>query len=71
MGLAQDEELAQTLGTEGAETIGDTLAESNGIANTEEVEKKKSTQSIDSEVSEVTQTSSPNMSQKASALATV
>ena len=57
MGLAQDEELAQTLGTEGAETIWDTLVESNGIANTEEVEKKQSTQSTDSEVSEVTEAS--------------
>ena len=59
----QDEELAQTFGTKGTETIGDKLAESNGIANKYEVEKEKSTQDTDSEVSEVTQASSPNMSQ--------
>ena len=59
----QDEELAQTFGTKGTETIGGKLAESNGIANKYEVEKEKSTQDTDSEVSEVTQASSPNMSQ--------
>ena len=60
---AHEDKLAQTFGTEGAETIGGKLAESNGIANIDEVEKEKSTQDTDSEVSEVTQTSSPNMSQ--------
>ena len=59
----QNDELAQRFNTEGGETIGDKLAESNGIANKDEVEKEKSTQDTDSEVSEVTQASSPNMSQ--------
>lgn len=49
---AQDNELAQTFDTKGAETVGDKLAESNGIADKDEVEKKKSTQSTDSEVTE-------------------
>ena len=49
---AQDNELAQTFDTEGAETVGDKLAELNGIANKDEVEKKKSTRSTDSEVTE-------------------
>ena len=52
MGLAQDEELAKTLGTEGAETIWDTLAESNEIADKGEVEKRKCTWVTDSEVIE-------------------
>ena len=60
---AQDNELAQTFDTEGAETIGDKLAESNGIANKDELDKEKSTQDTDSEVSKVTHASSPNMSQ--------
>ena len=38
----QDEQLAQTFGTKGTETIGDKLAESNGIADKDEVQKKKS-----------------------------
>lgn len=46
---AQDNELAQTSDTEGAETVGDKLAELNGIADKDEVEKKKSTRSTDSE----------------------
>ena len=46
----QDNELAQTFDTEGAETVGDKLAELNGIADKDEVEKKKSTQSTDSKV---------------------
>lgn len=54
---ARDEELAQTFGTEGEKTIGDTLAESNGTTDKEEVEKKHSTPSSDSEDSEVTQAS--------------
>ena len=49
---AQDKELAQTSDTEGAETVGDKLAELNGIADKDEVEKKKSTRSTDSEVTE-------------------
>ena len=49
---AQDNELAQTFDTEGAETVGGKLAELNGIANKDEVEKKKSTRSTDSEVTE-------------------
>lgn len=49
---AQDNELAQTSDTEGAETVGDKLAELNGIADKDEVEKKKSTRSTDSEVTE-------------------
>ena len=60
---AHEDKLAQTFGTEGAETIGGKLAESNGIANKYEVEKEKSTHDTDSKVSEVTQASSPNMSQ--------
>ena len=52
---AQDEELAQKFGAVGAETIGETVPESNGIAEKEEVEKKHSMQSTDSEVSEVTE----------------
>ncbi|KAE8814830.1 hypothetical protein D1007_07841 [Hordeum vulgare] len=41
MHQAQDEELTQTRGTEGAETIGDKLADSNGIAVKDELEEKK------------------------------
>ena len=37
----QDDELAQRFNTEGGETIGDKLAESNGIADKDEVQKKK------------------------------
>ena len=56
MQLAQDEELAQTFGIEGANTIGDTMRESNETAD-KEVEKTQSTQSSDSEDSEVTEAS--------------
>ncbi|KAE8804090.1 hypothetical protein D1007_20053 [Hordeum vulgare] len=47
---AQNEELAQTFVTKGAETIGDKLAESNGISDNDEVENMKSTQSTDCEI---------------------
>ena len=60
---AHEDKLAQIFGTEGAETIGGKLAEPTGGANRYEVEKEKRPQDTDSEVSEVTQTSSPNMSQ--------
>ena len=56
MQSARDEELAQTFGTKGADTIGDTMRESNGTAD-KEVKKKQSTQSSDSEDSEVTEVS--------------
>lgn len=56
MQSALDEELAQTFGTEGADTLGDTLRESNGTAD-KEVEKKQSTHSSDSEDFEVTEAS--------------
>ena len=56
MQSARDEELAQTFGTEGADTIGDTMRESNGPAD-KEVEKKQSTQSSDSEDSKVIEAS--------------
>ena len=39
----QDEELAQTFGTKGTETIGDNLADSTGIADKDGVEKNEST----------------------------
>ena len=48
----QDDELAQRFNTEGGETIGDKLAESNEIADKGEVEKKKNTWSTGSEVIE-------------------
>lgn len=57
MHQVQDEELEQTWGTEGAETIGDNLADSNGIAGKDELEENKSTQSTDSGLSEVTEVS--------------
>ncbi|KAE8777490.1 hypothetical protein D1007_49721 [Hordeum vulgare] len=53
MHQVQDEELKQTSGTEGAETIGDNLADSNGIAGKDELEENKSTQSTDFGLSEV------------------
>lgn len=46
----QDIELAQMFDTEGGETIGDNLADSNVRADKDEEEKKKSTQSTHSEV---------------------
>ncbi|KAE8793568.1 hypothetical protein D1007_31853 [Hordeum vulgare] len=55
MHQVQDEELEQTWGTEGVETIGDNLADSNGIAGKDELEENKSTQSTDSGLSEVTE----------------
>ncbi|KAE8820490.1 hypothetical protein D1007_01638 [Hordeum vulgare] len=45
----QDNELAQTFDTEGAETIGDKLADSNVRADKDEADKKKSTPSTHSE----------------------
>lgn len=48
----QDEQLAQTFGTKGTETIGDKLADSTGIADKDGVEKNESTQSTNSEVTE-------------------
>ena len=48
----QDEQLAQTFGTKGTETIGDKLTDSTGIADKYGVEKKKSTQSTNFEVTE-------------------
>ena len=54
---AQNKVLAQTSGTQGAETIGDRLAESNGIADKDGVKKKKSTQSTDFGLSEVREVS--------------
>ena len=47
----QDEQLAQTFGTKGTETIGDKLADSTRIADKYGVENEKSTQDTDSEVS--------------------
>ncbi|KAE8769945.1 hypothetical protein D1007_58384 [Hordeum vulgare] len=64
MHQAQDEELAQTWGTEGAETIGDKLADSNGIADKDELEENKSTQSTDSKLSEVTEELTDNETSK-------
>ncbi|KAE8787364.1 hypothetical protein D1007_38681 [Hordeum vulgare] len=52
MHQVQDEELEQTWGTKGAETIGDNLADSNGIAGKDELKENKSTQSTDSGLSE-------------------
>ena len=57
MHQVQDEELEQTWGTEGAETIGEAMPESNGIADKEEVEKRLIMQSTDSEVSKVIEAS--------------
>ena len=51
------QELEQTWGTEGAETIWDNLADSNGIAGKDELEENKSTQCTDSGLSEVTEVS--------------
>ena len=42
----QDNELAQRFDTEGGETIGDKLAESNGIDNKDEVQKKRACGSL-------------------------
>ncbi|KAI4995846.1 hypothetical protein ZWY2020_037934 [Hordeum vulgare] len=49
---AEDDELAQDDDTKGTKTIGERPAESNGIANTDEVEKTNSMQSTDSEVTD-------------------
>ena len=46
----QDDELAQRFDTEGGENIGDKLAESNGIADKDEVHKMKSSRFTESEV---------------------
>lgn len=54
---AQEDKLSQTFRTKGAETIGGKQAESNGIAEKDEVEKEKSTQYTNSKVSEVTHAS--------------
>ncbi|KAE8806793.1 hypothetical protein D1007_16878 [Hordeum vulgare] len=64
MHQAQDEELAHTWGTEGAETIGDKLADSNGIVGKDELEENKSTQSTDSELSEVIEELTDNETSK-------
>ncbi|KAE8813063.1 hypothetical protein D1007_09827 [Hordeum vulgare] len=64
MHQVQDEELEQTWGTEGAETIGDNLADSNGIAGKDELEENKSTQSTDSGLSEVTEELTDNETSK-------
>ncbi|KAE8770082.1 hypothetical protein D1007_58228 [Hordeum vulgare] len=64
MHQVQDEELEQTWGTEGAETIGDKLADSNGIAGKDELEENKSTQSTDSGLSEVTEELTDNETSK-------
>ena len=48
----QDEQLAQTFGTKGTETIGDKLADSTRIADKDGVEKNESTQSTNSEVTD-------------------
>ncbi|KAE8777849.1 hypothetical protein D1007_49350 [Hordeum vulgare] len=64
MHQAQDEELAQTWCTEGAQTIGDKMADSNGIAGKDELEENKSTQSTNSELSEVTEELTDNETSK-------
>ncbi|KAE8787310.1 hypothetical protein D1007_38706 [Hordeum vulgare] len=64
MHQVQDEELEQTWGTEGAETIGDNLVDSNGIAGKDELEENKSMQSTDSGLSEVTEELTDNETSK-------
>ncbi|KAE8813666.1 hypothetical protein D1007_09170 [Hordeum vulgare] len=65
MHQVQDEELEQTWGTKGAETIWDNLADSNGIAGKDELEENKSTQSTDdSGLSEVTEELTDNETSK-------
>ena len=50
----QDEQLAQTFGTKGTKTIGDNLADSNGIAYKDAVEKNESTHATNYEVTDAT-----------------